>query len=81
MIPAGDEEGAHDALSLARVLEAGASQEVVEAAKAGLIVFGTILGLIKAIIVLVFIGLLVLIAVLLILPWISRPSNSSTPDV
>jgi hypothetical protein len=53
----------------------------VEAAKAGFIVFGTILGLIKAIIVLVFIGLLVLIAVLLIAPWISRQSKSGAQDI
>ena len=53
----------------------------VQAASAGLIVFGTILGLIKAIIVLVFIGLLVLIAVLLIAPYLSRHSKSGTQDV
>ena len=44
----------------------------VEAAKGGLIVFGTILGLIKAIVWLLFLGLLILIAVLLIAPWLAR---------
>ena len=52
----------------------------VEAAKAGLIVFGTILGLIKVIIVLLYLGLLVLIAVLLIAPLLSRRSKSETAD-